>query len=259
MIDSPRSHLHYHRFPAKQLMPNHDRTLIVIPAFNEESRIGAVITEVRQVLPKADILVIDDGSADETSRVARRAGAATLCLPVNLGYGAALQTGYKWAVRRDYARVGQLDADGQHRPEHLPAMFEKLDHENADVVIGSRFLDQDGHYRPSMARKVGIALFSRVASLIMRQHITDPTSGLQVMRLPVVRFFCTDVYPCDYPDADILILLNRSGFRVCEMAVQMNPSSGKSMHGGHHSLYYIYKMWLSIFVTLLRRPIPEAR
>jgi glycosyltransferase involved in cell wall biosynthesis len=232
---------------------NDDRVLILIPAYNEQARVGAVITGVHKVLPSADIVVIDDGSSDETSVAARSAGASVLRLPMNLGYGAALQTGYKWAVRHGYPLIGQLDADGQHTPDHLPEMFEKLRSEPADVVIGSRFLDGDGHYRPSAARKVGIALFSRVASLLMSQHITDPTSGLQVMRLPVARFFCTEVYPSDYPDADILILLHRSGFRVREIAVQMKPPPGKSMHSGHRSLYYMYKMWLSILVTLLRR------
>jgi len=234
---------------------NDDTVLIVIPAYDEQARVGAVVAGVRRALPEADILVVDDGSSDATSVAAQREGAAVLCLPVNLGYGAALQAGYKWAVRQRYGMLGQLDADGQHSPEYLPAMFEMLRREQADVVIGSRFLDEDGHYRPSAARKVGIALFSRVASLIMRQHITDPTSGLQVMRLPVAKFFCTDVYPSDYPDADILILLHRSGFRVREMAVQMGPPPGKSMHRGHRSIYYMYKMWLSILVTLLRRPI----
>jgi glycosyltransferase involved in cell wall biosynthesis len=232
-----------------------NRALIVIPAYNEQARIGAVVAGVRAVLPEADVLVVDDGSSDSTSAVARAAGAKVVSLPMNLGYGAALQTGYKWAVRTRYELIGQLDADGQHSPDFLPAMFEKLGSENVDVVIGSRFLDRDGHYRPSAARKLGIALFSRVASLVMHQHITDPTSGLQVMRLPVAKFFCTEVYPSDYPDADILILLHRSGFRVREMAVQMGPPPGKSMHSGHRSLYYIYKMGLSILVTLLRRPI----
>lgn len=227
----------------------------MIPAFNEAERVGAVVAGVRKSLPEADVLVVDDGSSDSTSLMARRAGATPLRLPMNLGYGAALQTGYKWAVRSGYTLVGQMDADGQHSPAHLPAMFETLRKESADVVIGSRFLDRDGHYRPSAARKVGIALFSRVASVIMRQHITDPTSGLQVMRIPVARFFCTEVYPSDYPDADILILLHRSGFQVSEMAVQMGPPEGKSMHSGHRSIYYMYKMCLSILVTLLRRPI----
>ena len=227
-------------------------TLIIIPAFNEAEHVGGVIDDVRRRLPGADVLVIDDGSADATAARARAAGALVASLPVNLGYGAALQTGYKFAVRGGYDRIGQIDADGQHLAESLTTMFEALEAQDVDVVIGSRFLDGDGHYRPPMARKLGIALFSRIATMITRQHISDPTSGFQVMRVPVARFFCTNVYPSDYPDADILILLNRSGFSVREVPVTMRPSPGQSMHGGHKSVYYAYKMFLSIFVTMLR-------
>lgn len=243
------------------MSPLRDRTLIVIPAYNEAQRIGAVIADVSHALPEADVLVVDDGSSDNTRLAARSAGAAVVTLPVNLGYGAALQTGYKWAVRGGYSLLGQLDGDGQHSPDYLPAMLRALSgggllgEEGADVVIGSRFLGHDGHYKPSLARRVGMALFSRVASAVMHQHITDPTSGLQAMRLPVAEFFCSEVYPSDFPDADILILLHRCGFRVRELPVQMKPPSGKSMHAGHRSLYYVYKMWLSIFVTMLRPSI----
>lgn len=227
--------------------------LVVIPAYKEEGRVGPVVRDVRSVLPEADVLVVDDGSGDGTADEARAAGARVLSLPVNSGYGAALQTGYKYAVRGDYAFVGQIDADGQHSAAYLPQLLAELDATGADVVIGSRFLDRDGHYRPSLARKLGIGLFSRVASVVMRQHVSDPTSGYQVMRADVARFFCSEVYPSDYPDADILILLHRSGFRVGEVGVQMRMPTGKSMHAGHRSLYYVYKMWLSIGVTLLRR------
>lgn len=230
-----------------------ERLLVILPAFNEEARVGSVVRAVRGELPTADVLVVDDGSADATRHEAQRAGARVISLPVNLGYGAALQTGYKWAVRAGYEVVGQIDADGQHDPQYFRPLLDRLTATGDDVVIGSRFLDGDGHYTPSAARKAGIALFSRVASLAMRQSITDPTSGFQVMRAQVARFFCTDVYPNDYPDADILILLDRSGFKVSEVAVRMSPSVGRSMHEGHRSLYYVYKMWLSILVTLLRR------
>lgn len=230
-----------------------ERVLIVIPAYNEQGKVGAVVHDVRENLPQADVLVVDDGSADATAAEARAAGARVVSLPLNLGYGAALQTGYKSAVRDGYPIVGQIDADGQHSAAHLCRMLDRLNEPDADVVIGSRFLDRDGHYRPSRARKLGIAMFSRVASALMRQPVTDPTSGFQVMRIPVAKFFCSDVYPSDYPDADILILLHRSGFRVREIGVQMREPDGKSMHSGHRSLYYVYKMWLSIMVTLLRR------
>ena len=227
--------------------------LIVIPAYNEEGRVGAVVHELLRCLSGVDVLVIDDGSRDATAREAASAGAHVISLPVNLGYGAALQTGYKFAVRHGYELIGQVDADGQHPPSFFNALLRRMEEDGADVVIGSRFLDGDGHYQPSRARKVGMALFGGIASAVTRQHISDPTSGFQVMRLPVAEFFSSEVYPSDYPDADILILLHRSGFRVSEVGVQMLPSPGKSMHSGHRSLYYVYKMSLSILVTMLRR------
>jgi glycosyltransferase involved in cell wall biosynthesis len=231
--------------------------LIVIPAFNEAGRVGDVVRDVRHHLPGADVVVVDDGSADTTSFEAQGAGATVLTLPVNLGYGGALQTGYKYAVREGYDVIGQIDADGQHRAEYLRDLLHALHAGDADVVIGSRFLDRDGHYRPSAARKLGISLFARLATLITRHHVTDPTSGFQVMRLRVAQFFCSSVYPTDYPDADILIVLHRSGYRLQEIPVQMRPSPRQSMHSGHRSFYYAYKMVLSIFVTLLR-PRPRG-
>ena len=206
------------------------------------------------------MLVIDDGSADGTAAEARRAGAMSLSLPVNAGYGAALQTGYKFAVRNGYAIVGQIDGDGQHRAEYLVTMYKALEEQDADVIIGSRFLDRDGHYRPSRARAVGIGLFARIASLITRQHISDPTSGFQLMRIAVARFFCSDVYPTDYPDADILILLHRTGYRVREVPVQMHARGGgvSSLGSSGKSAYYMIKVLLAIAMGLVRaRPVVD--
>jgi glycosyltransferase involved in cell wall biosynthesis len=235
-----------------------ERVLIVIPAYNEAGRIQPVVRDVHATLPSASILVVDDGSKDRTPAEAMEAGATVVSLPVNSGYGAALQTGYKYAVRHRYDVVGQIDADAQHRAEYLVDLLEALEAGGADVVIGSRFLDRDGHYRPSVARKLGISLFARLATMITRHHVTDPTSGFQVMRLRVAEFFCSNVYPTDYPDADILIVLHRSGFRLREIPVQMRPSVRQSMHSGHRSVYYAYKMVLSIIVTLLRRRSRES-
>lgn len=233
------------------------KILMIIPAYNEHGRVGAVVRDVKKTLPGVEVLVIDDASVDDTAEEALNAGAITLSLPMNSGYGAALQTGYKYATRNGYRIIGQIDGDGQHRAEYLTKMLEALDSEEADVIIGSRFMDRDGHYRASLARSMGIGLFGRIASLVTHQHISDPTSGFQLMRSDVARFFCTEVYPTDYPDADILILLHRTGYRVREVPVQMRPSPGQSMHSGHRSAYYVYKMLLSIFVTLLR-PRSEA-
>jgi glycosyltransferase involved in cell wall biosynthesis len=236
-----------------------ERVLVIIPAFNEGGRVGAVVRDVRAAMPRADVLVVDDGSRDTTSDEASVAGARLMRLPVNMGYGAALQAGYKYAVRHDYHVVGQIDADGQHRASDLPRLMARLHQADTDVAVGSRFLDTSGHYRPSRARKAGIALFARIASMVMKQPVSDPTSGLQMMQIGVARFFCSEVYPMDYPDADILILLHRSGFWVREVPVEMLPSVRQSMHSGHRSFYYVYKMCLSILVTLLRPRSAQVR
>jgi glycosyltransferase involved in cell wall biosynthesis len=228
--------------------------LALVPAHNEAGRIGRVVEQLRSEFPATEVLVVNDGSSDDTGTEAREAGALVVELPINVGYGAALQTGYKYALRNGYDLIAQIDGDGQHDPVYLRKLLDVLaEDRDLDVVVGSRFLDRDGHYRPSSARRVGMALFGRIASLVTRQHISDPTSGFQVMRADVARFFCTNVYPTDYPDADILILLNRSGFRVREVGVRMRAPQGKSMHAGHRTPYYVYKMSLSILVTLLRR------
>jgi glycosyltransferase involved in cell wall biosynthesis len=229
-----------------------ERLLVVIPAYNEGGRVGAVVRDVRGTLPDADVLVVDDGSEDGTAAEAAEAGAIALSLPVNGGYGTALQTGYKYAVRHGYTLVGQIDADGQHRAEFLEQMIGVLHRDEADVVVGSRFLAKDGHYETPFARSLGIRLFARVASLATGQLVTDPTSGFQVMRGEIARLFSQDLFPVDYPDADILILLHRTGYRVREVPVQMRPSPGRSMHSTQSTPYYVYKMLLSILVTLLR-------
>jgi glycosyltransferase involved in cell wall biosynthesis len=233
-----------------------EKVLILVPAFNEAGHVGAVVADVRHTLPAADVLVIDDGSEDATPAEAAKAGALVLSLPANCGYGTALQTGYKYAVRHGYDLVGQIDGDGQHQAEFLSAMLTLLHEGRADVVVGSRFLAKDGHYQTPLARSLGIRLFARLASLATGQLVTDPTSGFQVMRAEIALLFSRDVFPVDYPDADILILLHRTGYRVRELPVQMRPSPGSSMHSSQSTPYYVYKMLLSIFVTLLR---PRAK
>ena len=233
--------------------------LVVIPAFNEAESVGAVVADVRGALPQGRVLVVDDGSSDRTAQAAREAGATVLRLRMNCGYGVALQAGYKYAVRHGFDVVAQMDADGQHLAEYLPAMVASVAGDEADIVIGSRFLDGDGHYRPSLARRAGMELFGRIASIVMRQPVTDPTSGYQAMNSRVTRFFCSGVYPTDFPDADVLILLHRSGFRIREAPVKMRMYDGPSMHGGHGSVYYVYKMLLSILLTMLRPATPTRQ
>ena len=227
--------------------------LIIIPARNEEGRIEKVIREIKRVLPEADILVINDASTDRTEQVSLKEGAKVINLPFNLGYGVALQTGYKYAVRYGYSGVVQLDGDGQHDPSFIPDFLRILERGEADLVIGSRFLTRR-NFKGSFLRRIGIIFFAKLTSIIIGQKITDPISGYQAMNRKVVEFCTRDFYPFDYPDADILILLHRAGFKIKETPVVMRErTGGVSLHSGLKPFYYIFKMMLSVFVTVLRK------
>ncbi len=225
---------------------------IIIPAYNEAGRIAATITGIRKFV-NTDIIVINDGSTDKTVKEARDAGALVIELPFNLGYGAALQTGYKYALFKGYRFAVQMDADGQHDPGYIMPLLKEVRSGSADVAIGSRFLGE-GDYRPTTLKKIGMIFFSMIASSITGQKVTDPTSGFQALNEKSMKFYASDAYPTDFPDADVLIMLHRKGMRFVEVPVKMNQSTKKkSMHSGIVPLYYLFKMVLSIFVTLLRR------
>ena len=229
------------------------KILIIIPAYNEGPRIGEVVRQVRDAVPDYDVLVIDDGSRDETSQAARSAGAQVVSHPFNLGYGVAIQTGYKFALNKNYDFVVQMDGDGQHDPAYIPDLLAPVMAGETDFALGSRFLGEES-YAPSLARKVGMAFFRWLVSSLIKTRITDSTSGFQAFNRLVIRYFTTEVFPCDYPDADMLITLHRAGFRIREVPVRMHASvTGKSMHTGWKPLYYMFKMLLSILVTLLRK------
>ena len=229
------------------------KILILIPAYNEGARIGEVVQRVREMYPQYDVVVVNDGSRDDTAQVARAAGARVVSHPFNMGYGVAIQTGYKYAVAKGYDFLVQIDGDGQHDPAFIPKVLEPVRGGETDFAIGSRFLEGES-YEPSLARRLGMTFFRRLVSRLIGQDITDSTSGFQAFNRRVIGFFTTEVFPCDYPDADMLITLHRAGFRIREVPVRMYASAtGKSMHSGWKPLYYIFKMLLSIFVTLLRK------
>ncbi|MBI3181362.1 MAG: glycosyltransferase family 2 protein [Myxococcales bacterium] len=231
-------------------MPAPVRALAVIPAYDEASRIGGVIAGVRAAgVP--DILVVDDGSTDATSSEARRAGALVATHAVNLGYGAALQTGYRFALRHGFDAVVQLDADGQHDPAGIPELLSAL--AEHDVVVGSRFLG-GGSYRPPLVRRLGMALFGSIAALLAGRRLTDPTSGYKAISKEVLRFYIHERYPADYPDADVLAMAVRAGFALGEVPARMKAGPpGKSMHGGLlRPLYYVIRMSLALALVPLR-------
>ncbi len=230
-----------------------EEVLVVIPAFNEEERIGAVIQQVRKEVPEAQVLVVNDGSSDKTVDKALEAGARALSHPFNMGYGVALQTGYKYALKYDFDYVLQMDGDGQHDSRYLPALLEAVKEGQADVALGSRFLGA-GKYRTPVLRRIGMLLFGFLASRLSGQKITDPTSGYQALSRKAIEFCVKDAFPGDYPDADVLVMLHRAGLRIREIPVGMHPNlSGRSMHSGWKPLYYIYKMILSITLNLMRK------
>jgi glycosyltransferase involved in cell wall biosynthesis len=230
-----------------------EEILVLIPAFDEGERVGGVIAEVQRYLPQARILVVDDGSRDRTGAASKEAGASVVTHPFNMGVGTALQTGYKYALQNGFEYVIQLDADGQHPPSCLPAFISKLRETEADLIIGSRFLTarkDNGSY----PRKVGNKLFAKLLSFLIREKLTDPTSGYRALKSTVLQFCIQDLYGFDYPDADFLLTLHRSGFRIEEIPIDVRPrAGGQSQHSGLRPIYYMIKMFLSIFIILLRK------
>lgn len=231
-----------------------DKVLVIIPAYNEAGKIAEVIGRARSAVPAADILVVNDGSSDRTASIAEQAGAIVVSHPFNMGYGVTIQTGYKYALAHGYDYLAQIDGDGQHDPADIAILLVPLMAGEADFVLGSRFLGAES-YQPPLARRLGMTFFRGLVRLATGLPITDCTSGFQALNREVIRFFARDIFPVDYPDADVLITLHRAGFRIRELPVRMYASSsGKSMHNGFKPVYYMFKMFLSILVTLLRSP-----
>lgn len=235
------------------------KPLVVIPAFNEGATIGRIVRRVRALEPKLAVVVIDDGSTDATAKAARDAGAQVVRLPFNMGYGVALQTGYKYALREGYDCVIQLDADGQHEPADIPALLGVIERREADLALGSRFIGARV-YRPVLARRLGMRVFRLLAFVLTGTRFSDVTSGFQALGHDLLRFFTSERYPGDYPDADVLIMLKRAGFTVKEIPVRMYQADGaRSMHSGLRPIYYVFKMLLSISLTPLRHEMIERR
>jgi glycosyltransferase involved in cell wall biosynthesis len=206
---------------------------------------------------------VDDGSRDDTAGTARRHGAMVVSHPFNLGYGAGLQTGFKFADRNGYDIIVQMDADGQHDPASIPQLLAPLRAGSADVVIGSRFIRASG-YQMGATKSVGRVFFRNVLLAAGGPRISDPTSGFQALSRVVFRFCCSDFFPFDFPDIDVLLLLARAGFRIVEVPVEMAPSppARTAMHAGFRAVYYVYKMLLSTFrsrfIPRLERGMPAA-
>lgn len=238
------------------------RVLIVIPAYNEEGVIGKVVRSLLETKTPSNfhVLVVDDGSRDSTAAEARAAGAQVLSLVENLGYGYALQAGYRMAVEDDYDLVVQMDGDGQHAVESVPELIRPVAEGQCDIVIGSRSLSKVAYPMP-FARRVGQKVFAWILKRLSGLKIGDPTSGFQVLNRRALSFYITDDFPGDYPDANVLLYLRLNGVRILEApAIFRVNERGTSMHSGIlKPAYYVYNMSFSMLLIWLRHRTARAK
>lgn len=225
------------------------KTLVIIPAYNEEGSISSVIRDIHQFAPSIDIVVINDGSTDRTKQRATEAGAKVLTLPYNVGIGGGMQTGYIYAKQHGYDIAIQMDADGQHLASELPKLIAKA--EQYDLVIGSRYVESTS-YRSSHLRRIGMVFFSNLVSMVTGQRFTDTTSGFRAAGTKVIDLYAK-YYPMDYPEVEALIYLKRKGCRITEVATEMrNRETGKSSITPIKSVYYMVKVTLSVLMSAIR-------
>lgn len=231
------------------------RRIAIVPARNEAGAIAGVIDELRAFDPGLDVVVVDDGSTDRTAELAAAAGAAVVRLPFNLGIGGAVQTGFKYALEHGYELAVRLDGDGQHDPAELPKLIGPIRAGEADICVGSRFAGGEGSYRPPLARRIGIGFFARVVSLLVRQRVTDTTSGFQALNRKGIGLFAAD-YPHDYPEVEATVMIVKHRLRLKEVHVRMREREhGRSSITVLRSLYYAVKVTLALLVGIFRRDV----
>jgi glycosyltransferase involved in cell wall biosynthesis len=234
-------------------MKKAQRILVIIPAYNEEGSVGKVVAEVKANLPQANILVVNDGSTDLTSEKARSYKAMVLDLPFNLGIGGAMQSGYKYAYEKDYDIAVQVDGDGQHDPKEISKLLQLLEAKKVDMAIGSRFITHSV-YKISIMRRLGSSILAGVISSLIKQKITDPTSGFRAVNRKAIWLFAL-YYPQDYPEPEALVLLCKGGLKIAEVAVKMKQRySGESSITKIRAIYYMVKVLLAIFIDCFKKP-----
>ncbi len=226
--------------------------LIIIPAYNEEESLPGVIRDLREQVPQAEILVVNDGSRDATAGIARKMQVKVLDLPFNLGIGGAVQAGYLYASRQGFDIAVQFDGDGQHVAAEIEKLLEPVRAGKIDLAIGSRFLNP-GEYRAPLLRKLGIRIFSFVLSRIIGAEVTDSTSGFRAANRKTIDFFSRN-YPDDYPEVESLVLLHKMNMKLQEVPVTMRErTGGKSSITPGRSIYYMTKVLMAIFIDLLKK------
>ncbi|HEY2141439.1 MAG TPA: glycosyltransferase family 2 protein [Solirubrobacteraceae bacterium] len=219
--------------------------LVIIPALNEARSVSQVVSMARSL--GYVVCVVDDGSTDMTAQTARSAGATVLRLPLNLGVGGALRCGFRYAVAKGYSTVVQVDGDGQHNPNDIPAMLKRMVSSDADMVIGSRFITTEHRYPVAHGRRFAMRVLAWRASRSVRAQITDATSGFRVIRAPLLGYFAAD-YPVEYlgDTVEALIAAGYHGARVVEHPIQMSPRRhGDSSAGVMAGVWYVVRVLLA--------------
>jgi glycosyltransferase involved in cell wall biosynthesis len=229
------------------------RRLAIVPAYNESATVAAVIGAVHREAPEFDVLVIDDGSTDDTALRAQHAGARVVRLPFNLGIGGAVQAGFVYADENDYDRVVQVDGDGQHDAAELRRLEDAMREHRVDMVCGSRFLSSDMKYPAPISRRTGIHVFAFLLSRLIGSRVSDPTSGFRLYNRRAIRLFARD-YPHDYPEVEAVLMLHHHRLSMREVPVRMfQRGGGVSSISNGKSAYYMLKVLLALFVGLARR------
>lgn len=230
------------------------KCLVVVPAYNEEKSIAATVADIRAGCPQAEIVVVNDGSRDKTSAVARSMGVTVIELPYNLGIGGSVQAGFKYAARHGYDVAVQVDGDGQHPAGQIDVLLAPIRRGDADLVVGSRFLPGSSGFRSSPQRRMGIYVFRILIRILTGQIVTDATSGFRACNRAVLESFAAQ-YPRDYPEPEALLLAARRGFRILEVPVEMRArAAGQSSIHGFTDLYYMLKVILAMLIETLRQP-----
>lgn len=223
------------------------KTLIIIPAYNEEQNIRKVVDNIIKNFPQYDYIVINDGSTDQTAEICKNAGYSYINLPINLGIGGAVQTGYRYAYENNYDIAIQIDGDGQHNIAFAEKMIEILEKNQADVVIGSRFLEKEG-FQSTGSRRTGIKILSILIRLCTATKVNDVTSGYRAVNKEFIEQYCKD-YPNDYPEPEAIVAAVVNGGRIEEIPVIMEErQGGVSSIKFWNSIYYMIKVTLAILI-----------
>lgn len=233
------------------------RCLIVVPVYNERDSVARLIGHIRRSLPGFDIVIIDDGSTDDTVRQIP-AGIPVVRLPFNMGIGNAMQTGYRYAAIYGYDIAVQVDGDGQHRPSDVLRLVQHMHDSHADMVVGSRFLTGIATYRQTFVRRIGAWMLRSLIRLLTGLNITDCTSGFRVANRKVIQAFAY-WYPEDYPEPEVIVLLHRLGCRIEEVPVRMRQRrTGQSSISLTRGIFYVLKVAVCLLLDMTREPWPCA-